>query len=187
LQAYYAKGGIKEMSNMKKKRCSSEVEINKSLFNKDMSQSLKNHLDSCPVCRDSALIFHWMKEFQTFSEDKELPAFETIWSNASLTTRVDKELLRKAVKPLIIPRIVSVIIAIVAPIYLVVLNLKGIKALFKSSAESSLIYTSVVSMFNLVTKMSPYLVPAMGIGLLTIIIFTFITGFKPKKRGLFNP
>jgi hypothetical protein len=95
---------------MKKKICPRENEIIKGLKDEKMSEELQNHLAGCQVCQDVALVQGWMFQFkenafETDMREKVLPNAEHMWKRTHARTRPDKQLVRKALRPLIIPQI----------------------------------------------------------------------------------
>jgi hypothetical protein len=95
---------------MKKKICPMEKEVMKDLGEEKMKPELQEHIARCPVCKDIALVQGWMNRFKqeawkTEMTDKTLPDAESMWNKVYSTRRPDKKLVRKALRPLIIPQV----------------------------------------------------------------------------------
>lgn len=102
---------------MKKNTCHREEEVQASLYAGKLSPELKDHVADCPLCQDIALVQAWMKRFKEMAwesdmADKVLPQAATIWSRVYSGKRIDKKLVRKAMRPLIIPQVLSLILFI---------------------------------------------------------------------------
>ena len=95
---------------MKKKHCPLEKEVKKGLHEEKMSAELQEHIARCPVCRDMALVQGWMNRFKekswkTDMTEKTLPDAESMWNRIHARARPDKKLVRKALRPLLIPQV----------------------------------------------------------------------------------
>jgi hypothetical protein len=95
---------------MNKKHCPLEEKIIKGLSEDTMSEELQEHIAGCSICQDIALVQGWMNRFQTSAwktdvPGKVLPDAESLWNRAHTRTRLDKKLVRKALRPLIIPQV----------------------------------------------------------------------------------
>jgi len=173
---------------MKKKNCLSEQEVLNSLAAGDLTIEIKQHLKTCPSCKESALLYQWMKDFQKVSRqektaEKKLPDAEYLWGKAFSLKTPHKELVKKAMKPLRIYQVISYVIAIIALLYLVFAYSPGIRGLFNSSPVVSMILASLSSMTRTLFKFFSFVIIPVIIGLLSVVIFTIITGFEPKKSG----
>jgi len=176
---------------MKKKNCLLEQEILNSLAAGDLTTEIKQHLDTCPICKESALLFQWMNGFQKVSRpgktvEKKLPDAEFLWEKAFSFKIPDKELVKKAMKPLRIYQAAVYVIAIIVLLYLVFAYFPGVHSSLSSSSAVGLILTSLSSLVKTVYKsFSTVFIPII-IGLVSVIIFTIATGFEPKKSTPVN-
>ena len=175
---------------MKKKNCLLEQEILNSLAAGDLTAEIKQHLKTCPICKESALLYQWMNGFQKVSRqgklaEKKLPNAESLWEKAFSLKTPDKELVKKALKPLRIYQVVSYVIAVIVLLYLVVAYLPGIHSSLNSSPVVGLILTSLSLVRTLFKSLSFVFIPII-IGLLSVVIFTIVTGFEPKKSTPVN-
>jgi hypothetical protein len=94
---------------MSKKTCPLETDVLKSLREEKMSQELQDHIDECPVCRDIALVQGWMHRFKENAwendmTEKSLPEAKGLWNLVHARRMPDKKLVKKALRPLLIPQ-----------------------------------------------------------------------------------
>lgn len=173
---------------MKKKSCLLEQEVFNSLAAGDLTTEIKQHLKTCPICKESAIIYQWMNGFQKVSRqgktaEKKLPDAESLWEKAFSLKAPHKELVKKAMKPLRIYQVISYVIAIIVLLYLVFAYFPGLRSLLNSSPVVSMILASSSSMMRTLFKFFSFVIIPVIIGLLSVVIFTLITGFEPKKSG----
>ncbi len=95
---------------MSKKICPWENEVLKGLREEKLSAELQEHIDGCPVCQDIVAVSRWMIRFKenawkTDVSGKFLPGAESLWSRVYSRSRPDKKVVRKALRPLIIPQV----------------------------------------------------------------------------------
>lgn len=114
---------------MRKKTCHLEEEVQASLYSGKLSPEIRHHISDCPVCRDSALVQGWMKRFterawETDMLGKTLPPALKIWNSVYTWKRIDKKLVRKAMRPLIVPQVLSLAVFIAAIGYITVWGFK---------------------------------------------------------------
>jgi lipopolysaccharide export LptBFGC system permease protein LptF len=171
---------------MKKKCCLLEQEVLNSLAAGDFTAEIKQHLKTCPICKESAYLYHWMNGFQKVSRqgktaEKKLPDVESLWEKAFSLKTPDKELIKKAMKPLRIYQVVSYVIAIIVLLYLVFAHFPGIQASLNLSPVVGMILASLSSMVRTFFKSLSFVFIPIIIGLLSVVIFTIVTGFEPKK------
>jgi hypothetical protein len=173
---------------MKKKSCLMEQEVLNSLAAGDLTVEIKQHLKTCPICKESAFLYQWINDFQKVSRqgkpaEKKLPDAESLWEKAFSLKTPHKELIKKAMKPLRIYQVISYVIAIIVLPYLVFAYLPGIRSLMNSSPVVSMILASLSSMTKTLFKFFSFVIIPVIIGLFSVVIFTIITGFEPKKSG----
>ncbi len=115
---------------MKKKICPLEKDIIGALREGALESELQKHLSECPVCKDIVAVQTWMNQFKekawkTEMLKKTLPDADAVWNKAYVWKRVDKQMVRKALKPLIYPQVLSFGIFIAGILFL------GIKGVLK--------------------------------------------------------
>jgi hypothetical protein len=176
---------------MKKKSCLLEQEILNSLAAGGLTAESKQHLETCPICKESAFLYQWMNSFQKVSRqgktaEKKLPDAESLWEKAFSYKIPDKELVKKAMKPLRIYQAAAYVIAIIVLLYLVFAHFPGIHSSLNSSPVVGLILVSISSLVRTLYKSFSFVLIPIIIGLLSVVIFTVVTGFEPKKSTPVN-
>lgn len=173
---------------MKKKMCHLEIEVLNGLKSGYLEPGLQEHLTSCPLCQDSAAIYKWMNRFRDHSlvskpemVEKKLPTAESIWEGAYSFYKPDKELVKKALRPLIFPRVLSYLAAVIVPLFLLFSYFPKLKEFIHSNPESNIILSSLVSIIKILFKAFPFILVPTAACLLTLIIFILLTGFQPRK------
>ncbi len=143
---------------MRKNRCHREEEVQASLFAGKLSQELKDHLADCPDCQDVALVQGWMNRFkergwETDMPEKILPPASKIWNRVYAGRRIDRKLVRKAMRPLIIPQVLSLAVLIAAIGYIMVWGFKKFGYILENPVVSQIapifgiLMTSVILFF----------------------------------------
>ncbi len=153
-----------------------------------LEPQLKKHLTGCPVCEEAAAIQRWMNDFQAFdaapvSRDKKLPTVETLWQGAFTTRQPAAELARRALRPLLIPRLLSFLTAVILPLFLVFFYWAEIAAFFSENAASSPLFGLLVSLFKNFSETFSFILLPMALCLLTMIVLVFVTGFQPRTSA----
>jgi len=115
---------------MKKKTCHLEKEVMAGLREKELKPELQKHLSECPVCQGVVAVHTWMSQFKEKAwkidmPKKDLPDARTVWNGIYARRRPDKQLVRKALRPLIYPQVLSFGVFIAGIIFL------GIKGVLK--------------------------------------------------------
>ena len=110
---------------MNKKICHREKEVQEWLKTGKGSPKIQNHITDCPVCQDHARVQEWMNRFkekawETDMPGKILPDAASVWNRVHTVKRFDKKLVRKAMRPLIIPQALSIGIFIAGIVYMMV-------------------------------------------------------------------
>lgn len=113
---------------MKKTLCPLENKVMEGLREQTLTPELQNHVSGCPICRDLAAVHGWMSQFKkeswtTGMPKKDLPTAQTVWDKAFARKKPDKRLVTKAMRPLIIPQVLSFAVFFAGSIFL---GIKGI-------------------------------------------------------------
>jgi hypothetical protein len=92
---------------MKKKICPREDEVLKTLGEEKMSEEIQEHIAGCSACQNTVAVNRWMHRFResawnTEMQEKTLLDAQTFWNKVHKQKRLDKKLVRKAMRPLII-------------------------------------------------------------------------------------
>jgi hypothetical protein len=173
---------------MKKKNCLLEKKVLNSLAAGDLTAEIKEHMETCLICQESAFLYQWVNRFQKVSRqgktaEKKLPDAESLWERAFSLKTPDKELVKKALRPLRIYQVLAYVIAIIVLLYLVFVHFPGIQASLNSSPVVGMILASLSSMLRTMFKSLSFVFIPIIIGLLSVVIFTIVTGFELKKSG----
>lgn len=173
---------------MKKKYCSIENEVLQGLKAGTLPQGLEKHRQECPVCREAAAIYTWMSHFREISAveipgiaGKKLPTAESLWDEAYSGFRAVKELEKKALRPIMVTRLLSFIFAAAVPFFLIFFYLPEMREFIHSNPESHAFIKSLSSILSRFADSISFLLVPAAVCLLTLIIFVFITGFQPKR------
>jgi hypothetical protein len=169
--------------------CPLEADVLKALTTGNLEPGLKKHMEDCPVCSETAAVHAWMGRFRTVSmgtaeRKMNIPDAETIWEKAfSKPVYVpDRELEKKVLRPLLFPQVLAYALGAAVVIFLFVSNPPGLRDLLDISPGTPVIVTSIAAMFkSLFKSFSGMLVP-LGVGLVSAIFFSLITGFEGKRE-----
>ena len=118
---------------MKKESCSMEQEILSACKAGNVSAEMKEHLTTCSLCSDSFLVSQWMGSFkeavhQPDSKEVELPEIEEIWQRARSANIELKKREKRALLPLLIPRLLSYLTALLGVFFLFTADLSAVKS-----------------------------------------------------------
>jgi len=168
--------------------CPLEKDVLKGMASGNLEPGLTEHKTDCPVCKESAAIHEWMNRFhavsvETKGADIKLPDAEAIWEKAYAphAYQPDKELVKKALRPLLIPQVLTYAAALVFIVYLVLSNLPGLRDFLNISPESLTIFTSTASMFKSIFKSFSTMAVPMGIALVSLTVFAVVSGIEQKR------
>lgn len=173
-----------------KKSCPYEKKVLKGLETGDLKPGIKKHMDDCRACKETASVYGWMNRFQTVSQEtgpvgKKLPDAESIWERTFSPRRrpvVDKELEKKALRPLLIPQLAAYMAAVIVIGYIILSGIPGAGNFLNTGPEATAIFAIFASMLKAFFKsLSSMLVP-MAAGFFSIIVLIIITGFESRKN-----
>jgi hypothetical protein len=157
---------------MKKKICPLEKEITEGLREKKLKPELQKHVSECPDCKDVVAVHAWMNQFKekAWKADmpkKDLPNAEAIWKRAYARKIDNRQLAKKALRPLIYPQVLSFGVFIAGIIFL------GIKGVLKFGN----IFDSVA-----ITRIFPFFLIFMSMVFLSFIFCAFIITLEKRKK-----
>ncbi|MCK4646885.1 MAG: hypothetical protein KAU46_11590 [Candidatus Aminicenantes bacterium] len=129
---------------MSKKICPLEKEVMKGLREEKMRPELQEHIAGCPVCQDITLIHGWMNRFKenawnTDMPRKILPDAESMWNRVYARRKPDKKLVRKALRPLLIPHVIFYGVLIAGFLFLTVWGFKKFGNILDSRVISQIL------------------------------------------------
>lgn len=168
---------------MRKKTCHFESEVINGLKKEKLSPEIKKHISECPICEDIVFAHRWMSQFKNRAWnaeilEKTLPDAETIWKRAQ-AGRTDKELVKKALRPLIYPRILSYGFLIIGAIILFLSSLKKIGAIIDSDSGAGLVLDSLS---KIIAQFFPFFLIPVVIVLISMLFCVFIAAFERRKK-----
>ena len=171
---------------MKKKQCPKEADILKDRLRGRHSGEAEEHIRKCPVCRDSGLIQSWMKKFQEqTSMDVEkkpgIPDFESIWMKARTFPAVDRELGKRALLPLLVPRILLYIVIVLGIVFLITTKSESIKNFLYAHLKLGILGTILSVMVKNMLALLPYMVIPFGFLLFFLAGYFLYSLFHPRK------
>ena len=157
---------------MKKKICPLEREIMACLREKKLKPELQKHVSECPVCKDVVAVHTWMNQFKekarkTDMPKKSLPDAEAIWNRTYAWKRVDEQMVRKAMRPLIYPQVLTFVVFIAGIIFL------GFKGVLK--------FGNIFDTLAL-TRIFPFFLLFMSIIILSIVFCALLLALEKRKK-----
>ncbi len=168
-----------------KELCPLEQEVLGSLKKGALPPAMKQHVKECSRCRDSLLLYQWLGSFSQVSFrhqglEKNLPDPEFIWEKARTSRRPDKELIKKAMRPLLIPQLLSIIAAIIGIVVLTFGNLAEIKEFFNRHETVFILKSFTSTTTALLKALNSILLPILLV-LSWVVIYFLYSIIKPKK------
>ncbi len=144
---------------MSKKTCPREQEVIKGLGEDNMKVELQEHITRCSICQDLVLVKGWMNRFEkdareTDLAEKTLPDAESMWQKAYARRRPDKILIRKALRPLIIPQVLFYGLLLAGIIYGTIWSIKQFGNILDSQVTSMILPFFGIIMFIVVISLS---------------------------------
>ncbi len=172
--------------------CPFEQELLMNLESGDIKAHIKEHIAGCSMCRETVNVHQWMNRFQQESmqfqmQGKKLPSADEIWDGAFtapvLKPAPDKELVRKAMMPVIITQAIMYITILAGGLYLLLGNLTEVGSFFNNTLglkSISNVFSRMLGGGNWMVLI--YLVPVVGTMAL-LIYFIFTTDPRPKEKS----
>ena len=169
---------------MRKKICHLEKEVIDCMKAEKLSPEIKKHISECPFCKDVASVHKWINQFKNRSWnaemlEKTLPDPETIWNRAYKKRRPDKGLVRKALRPLIYPRVFSYGVLIIGVIFLFLSNMKEIGNIIDSSSGAGPVLDSLS---KIIAQFFPLFLIPMVIVFISMFFCVFVVAFEKQKK-----
>ena len=157
---------------MKKKICPLEKEIMAGLKEGALEPELQKHLSECPVCQDVVAVYTWMNRFKekawkTDMPKKDFPDARTVWNEAFARKRADKQMVRKALRPLIVPQVLSFVVFIAGIIFLEIKGVLKFGNIFDISA---------------LTRVLPFFLLFVSIIIISIVFGALLLVLEKRKK-----
>lgn len=169
---------------MKKKSCHLEREVMDCLKANKLSLEIKKHLSECQLCKDVVYAYGWISKFKEKSWNvdmpgKTLPDPELVWNRAYSKRRPDKELVKKALRPLIYARVFSYLVLIIGAVFLFLSNTKEIgKIIYSGSAAGPVLDSSL----KIITQSLPLFIIPMTIVFISFFFCLLVVSFEKRKK-----
>jgi hypothetical protein len=159
---------------MKKKICPLETEILAGLREKKLKPELQNHLSRCPVCQNVVTVHTWMNKFkekarETNMPKKSLPDADDVWNRAYAWKRPDKQMVRKALRPLIYPQVLSFGVFIAGIIFLGIKDVLKFGNIFDTPA---------------LTRALPFFLLFVSIIVISVVFCALLLALEKRKKPI---
>jgi len=171
---------------MKNSFCSLEQDVLKSLEQGKLNPEQKKHLKTCSVCQDSIMVKSWMEDFNEASLTDinlkhKIPDFELIWRGSRVYKKYDKELEKKVLLPLLFPKILTFIFALIGIVVILTTSTDKIKDFVSVKLKMGYLFDLLGLVGKSMLAMMPFLViPIVVVASFIAFYFVFAL-FKPKK------
>jgi hypothetical protein len=177
---------------MKKKYCPFEKDVLDNLKAGDLQPHLKEHIDNCPVCEETRLVHGWMNRFQRVSMEHEMPRrkippvdVDAVWDNAFSSSSLlpDRELVKKAQRPMIFPQVLTYLAAAAVLIFLLFSNFPVMDFLFGTDSQIAVLIRSTFRELAAAFKAFSFIFIPLGVGLVSLMVFMFVSDYSPRRRN----
>lgn len=171
---------------MKKKTCPFEEQIQAGLKQTEFSPEIKNHIKSCHVCHETFIFYQWLRDLkkskaETKKISKELPDANHIWEKAHSRKLIDSQKIEKAMRPLLIPQIVSYVLIVIGAVFLILVNVTDIKEFVGKNFNIGYFFDFFTVIIPKLFKTFHFLKIPMVLFLLFIFIVILYSLVSPKK------
>jgi len=171
---------------MKQESCSREQEILSAHKAGNVTAEMKEHQTTCSICSDLLLVSQWMGSFkeavhQPDSMEVELPEIEEIWQRARSASIEIKEREKRALLPLLIPRMLSYLVALLGVFFLVTADLSAVKRFIGTTLGGEQIIEFFTSFFPRFINSSVFVAIPFFIVLFSMAGYFFYSLINPEK------
>jgi hypothetical protein len=151
-----------------------EEQVVAALRNSEISESQQKHIEECPVCREVIYVCRWMRQlnrerWEEKMAGKVLPRAEEVWRGILGSPRRRRELVRKAMRPMVIPQILSWGMLIFGAVFLLLSRGKDIGNFLGGGLE-------------VISRILPYFLIPLAVVMGSILVCTFASVLDKKKR-----
>jgi hypothetical protein len=178
---------------MKKKHCPFEQEVLENLKSGDLQPRLKEHIAGCPVCEEARLVHGWLNRFHQVSMEREKPRrkippvdADAVWDGAFSTSSPfplpSRELVKKAMRPLIFPQLLTYFAAAAVFIFLLFSNIPVLDILFGAGSQTAVLIRTAVRELAAVIKAFSFILIPVVVGLMSLLFFMFVSDYIPRRR-----
>lgn len=176
---------------MKKKHCPFEKDVLANLKAGDLQPHINEHIDNCPVCEETRLVYGWMNRFQRVSMEHEMPRrkippvdVDAVWDGAFSSSSLlpDRELVKKALRPMIFPQVLTYLAAAAVLIFLLFSNFPVMDFLFGTDSQVGMLIRSVFRELAAAIKAFSFILIPVGVGLVSLMVFMVVADYSPRRR-----
>ena len=171
---------------MKKYECDQTKGVLDAAGDGRMSPHLRKHIKGCGPCQDELLVRGWMTAFSEADTETQptrikISDMEAIWEGARSAKSRKKELEKKALRPLLIPRLLTYA-TILAGAALVIAGQWGpIKQYLGEYSDSLSILNSFTNSVAKIFGSSPLLAAMTGLVTLFMAVFVIYSLIRPEE------
>jgi hypothetical protein len=144
---------------MRKRICLWEKAVVEALQAKRLSPEIQEHISQCQSCKNIALVSDWMNHYQektrsTKMKEKILPDAEAIWERAHTRRKQDRALVKKALRPLIYPQVLSFVVIVIGVFLLLISNAEKIGRIIDSRIIAGILPLCLIPMIIILISMA---------------------------------
>lgn len=167
---------------MRQKTCHLEKEVIRGLKVEELSPEIEKHTYECTYCQDIVTSHKWMNQFKDMAWNAEilertLPDPESVWNRAQVKKKPDRKLVKKALRPLIYPRVFSYVVIIIGVI-LFLSNLKKIGNVLDSSLGAG----PLLDALSKITQIFPYALFPMVVVVVSVFFCVFVVAVEKLRK-----
>lgn len=146
----------------------------------------KLHINNCSICSNSLTVFTWMNQFENIGKrdnevEKILPTPENIWKRAFTPISSKKELISKAMRPLVITQLITYLTIFSGVVFVLFGKISIFKTLFGNFFKDSEFINSFTTLFASLSKTLPFLIVPLGMVALLLVSYFIYSLFNPES------
>jgi hypothetical protein len=171
---------------MKKRSCDKTPDVLAAANSGRLESLLRRHVDGCGICRDELLLEGYIRlsadrGAEALPDRGIIPDVETIWEGARNIRAWKKDLERKALRPLLIPRILTYTLGAGGAIFLLGSQWTVIKKYLGEYSDSLALLNSFTGSVAKLFGSSPLLAAVTGLATLFMAIFVVYSLVRPGE------
>jgi hypothetical protein len=144
---------------MRKRICPWEKEVVDALQTKKMTHEIKEHISKCSSCQNIVSVYDWMNQYKRRSWDtkmteKPLPDPDAIWDRVHARRKPDRTLVKKALRPLIYPQVLSFVVIVIGVFSLLISNAEKIGNITDSRIIARIFPIFIIPMLIILISMA---------------------------------
>lgn len=172
---------------MRKKTCHLEKEVINGLKANQMRPEIEKHIAECPVCEEAVSVYKWMNQFKDIAwaaeiTEKKLPEPKVLWNKAYSVRKPNKELMKKALRPLVYSRIFSYGVSVIALIYFFLFRFQDLKNFVQSSLLSALTQSSLSTITEMPSQWLLVFIIPVFIVFFSMLFCVLVSAFEKQKE-----